>query len=640
MANDWYKNVEEAPASSSNDWYQDVPQQNKESWTYALTHAEPWEELGKQALLATVGTRDTFGKNNVLGFMSPYANKAEAEKALGKQSVKNAQTIQDYTSAGADLVEYVALETATDGFASPFLAELGVGTKFAKYAPVASRVASNAVASLGIQAGHGDASASQTGEDVLLNEVLHGGGKLVGKAIRPIASRVVKSGESYLKGEAAQDALQEEFNRGYAAFQGDSFLAMAKNELKKNPDTTVEDLFSQWSDIHPEMAKANEDGVSQIGRVKDALFGGEDVGKMSEEEIASYVNAAKAQATGDIFAARALGDSDEVKNFLDAMAGAENNRRFYELPVNPNKLEPSELEELGVGKAYRGLSNVLGFSEKALLEIPSMLRGPAVDRARNQIIDGIRTRLVREIGYLRRSIVDLKEEGKGLSGNHAILHNRKLAAFGHQLKADEKLLRNFDTASKGRKVNTESLYNFYKEAQDNLFEGAEQLHEDSQFSGLQSDVRDAFKQLNVLNDLKKSNSPSLIAAFLSTASLPAELFALPVTLSAASLKSLLDRSVIRDALKGRDLAQSFAISKSSTVKELESVRDMAEGMGVPEDALHTLDDEIEKLKSTTFSQYAKEMLSEEQEKVDKAFTKARKVATATGSVVNNRLSDK
>ena len=177
---------EEAPAQGATSpapQQQDQTNANAHFWnnpenemSYAMTHAKPWKELGKAVAGGVLGTQENADWEHPLAFISPYhnsdfnqeekANAIAANKAVGE-----------------------ALPIAAFAVASGGTSALMEGANLAR--PIVTRLVSTGLGSLAaqeaesVQNGEGLSapSASQTGSDILLNEALHGGGKLAGRLV-------------------------------------------------------------------------------------------------------------------------------------------------------------------------------------------------------------------------------------------------------------------------------------------------------------------------------------------------------------------------------------------------------------------------------------------------------------------------
>ncbi|EAV6743024.1 hypothetical protein FA821_13310 [Salmonella enterica] len=166
---------EEAPAQGATS---PAPQQeDKESMGYALTHpGEAFGALGKAVAGGVLGTRENANWEHPLAYLSPYHdsdfNQEEKSNAIAANK------------AVGDALPMAAFAVASGGTSA-----LMEGANIAR--PIVTRLVSTGLGSLAaqeaesVQNGEGltAPSAGQTTSDLVINEALHGGGKLAGKLI-------------------------------------------------------------------------------------------------------------------------------------------------------------------------------------------------------------------------------------------------------------------------------------------------------------------------------------------------------------------------------------------------------------------------------------------------------------------------
>ncbi|EHB2726796.1 hypothetical protein JXH92_003682 [Salmonella enterica subsp. enterica serovar 4,[5],12:b:-] len=171
---------EEAPAQGATS---PAPQpEDKESMGYALSHpGEAFGALGKAIAGGVLGTRENADWEHPLAYLSPYH-----ESDFNQEEKSNA--------IAANKAVGEALPMAAFAVASGGTSALMEGANIAR--PIVTRLVSTGLGSLAaqetesVQNGEGltAPSAGQTASDLVINEALHGGGKLAGKLINKARS--------------------------------------------------------------------------------------------------------------------------------------------------------------------------------------------------------------------------------------------------------------------------------------------------------------------------------------------------------------------------------------------------------------------------------------------------------------------
>ena len=291
--------IEEQPLQSLDDQLEEVKSaptinaQPKENST-GIWHniGGGFHELGKDTVLALLGTRDKADWEHPLNYLSPYKDMSE----VTPEQAHNAQVIQGVGKKAIPIAAFAAADMATGGALTPLAGELLPEV----VAPIASRVIASGVGSTAAQEtesmleGKGLVvpDAKTTALDVAGGEVIQGVGKVIkagSEAARTRISNVVNDNAHVHRNlmEAEQNVGSPTYGMNEAEAGPDAIRQSSLDQLEaaqsEIPSITPHEVLakSQGKLIKPDLSKFNREEIG-MSRTQKAISS---VGSVAEHGI-------------------------------------------------------------------------------------------------------------------------------------------------------------------------------------------------------------------------------------------------------------------------------------------------------------------------------------------------------------------
>lgn len=451
---------------------------------------------------------------------------------------------------------------------------------------------------------------------------------------RPVVSRVVKGTKAYLKGEESIAAKLQASKELYTASQGDLFEHIATHLMQKEGRGTISpnEVLDAWGEANPKMEE-----TGQIDNLRSSVFGDMADAELTPTEIQSRITTAIAEAENNFLDVSIRESESGARSAMDAMIDSEENKKPWQLSLNPLRNDRAVLKELGASPLYINTSRILGIGEKGLLGTPKLLRGRNAQDAITNSLDVATNRILDMIDGLTTHIAEVVNEGHGLTGVAKIEHDSKVKAFVEQKKQAKKMLRATKQA-KSRKVNLESLYSYYTEAQQAIFDNP-YLIKGSDTETVTQKVRDSLEE--VMNLREMSKGASLDAGDL--VGLGIELIPHALSLgstvagaaSATAMKQVLDKAFIRDMKVARDLAGEIGMVIRGMDERLEdSLKDYKDS-GASDEEIEAAYEGMKRARANVIDEIARGLMEERREPAEKAIYQAKKLGAALGSTLRS-----
>lgn len=440
-------------------------------------------------LYSIVGTKDTAGKDNVFGYLSPYSKDT-------KLTPDDIADIKGITQAGN-----MALDAAAFAVPEAAMTELLGGAIGADVVANAPKVVKAAAAttrfltpkltgSLSAQASHGDISAKQTGIDMAIlgaGDLLFGKmGSASEKQVKDAFNKLLESGgdNPELRHDTRQylaySRLQElgEHLQALRELNNSATLEDAIEEMKKEVPDTFEG--QQWEDLNDVINSSGFDN----GDASSVII---DTARNNKKEYLSK--------------ARALAKSEQERKAIRVLAEANEAYRntwlgkTRVLPMNiPDAIMPrTPTQKLSGFAAEWGGFKKLPYIESKLMEKNSL-----------NVTEEERASLIKD---LRSDNTRINKELKEDAGKNGVSINKKRNAMLRQKSLNSKIIDYLQSDMKGRAKKIEPVQIAIKEAQEEDFNTPKYENLMKRFSELQS----KYEALNLSKTEKEVNALQKVA---------------------------------------------------------------------------------------------------------------------------------
>lgn len=429
---------------------------DKSSLSYAATHpGESFGELGKDALLGLVGTRDKADWEHPLNYLSPWANK----NAVDKQDVENAETLQKAGNVGLSITAYMSGAGAAEALAGD--AELGTIPTF---------LASNTVGSVLSQAENGDVSLKNTLEDIATGGLFEGIGRGI---IKPAAKQVQKAYinlfNSNYKNPELKAAVQKYLAGSRAMELGKHMKVLQEKGL---PSTVLHGYEAMYKEV-PEMFEGE-----QYEALKDVVKKLKNTS--SPTEVIDYGKSLRDRWYNE--AQTLAKDEAELRKFSNiAVSNEMFNRGTRTLVDIPDEvLADTILQKLG-----KTLEDYLGVDLGKMQSIYTSRRA----------LNEVRPLIHAFKKLVRNDNKRINLELQALEGKTGVSERAKYNALNRQRNLNQQMLSYVDSGLKGRKVKVSDLQQAIKSVQEEQFNSANYANITQTFKG----ISDTFEAMNIHN---------------------------------------------------------------------------------------------------------------------------------------------
>lgn len=475
--------------------------------------------------------------------------------------------------------------------------------------------------------------------DYALNTGVFLGGELassaLGLAAKPITSRVQKATSAYLKDSMAIEAKREATKPLYAASQGNLFQNIAEHLMTKSGRSTIKpnEVIDAWVEANPEM---NEiilgNSVSQADRLRD-IFKGEEETELTSIELQSRITTALAEAENDFLDVSLNNREIGARAAINAMVDSQDNKKLFQLTLNPMRNNNRILKEIGAGPLYRTASKGLGIGEKGLVGIPKYLRTGNAQQSIDAALDHARNAITEMIDGLTTRIAELTNESRGITGVAKLEHDAKIKAHIEQKKHAKRMLKATESA-KNRKINIETLYNQYTEAQQAIF-GAPGVKNEIGSGFNTQDVRDSIEEVMNLREMAKGSSldaGDLIGLAVGLSPHVASLGTSLVGSTAATAgKQVMDKMFIRDLRVARDAADELEVALAFHDEQEQEWLKILNEYDAPQSLINEALAKSDERRNKIIEEGTKEYLKHRYQNTDRAINATRKLGAALGA---------
>ncbi|ELP3919290.1 hypothetical protein QUQ16_000190 [Escherichia coli] len=393
--------------------------EDKSSILYAAEHPlESFGELGKDALLGVVGTRDKADWQHPLNYLSPWASTSE----LSKDDVENAETLQKVGDVGLSMAAYMSGAGAADALLAPIAGE-------STLASVGTSLASNTSGSLLSQASDGDVSLKQTVKDALLGSALEGVGEYIlkpgAKQVKYLYDRMKPS----IENEVTTNVLTEDYLNASRSYD----LAKDYSKLKaKNPNATLLDAYQNLYEQSPELYTSGRiEGIkNNIKHYKNSVDP-----NVLKEEMLDLKN----------WKAQELKDQLKTTSSNNKLLRTAKNNQDYKgniltgkMVLDNNTVDSTPFQRLGdfLGKNF-------GYTD----ELNSMFKGKYSTNTIKKDVEKLISDLYSDIEKVKEKKINITSSGK--KGTHINSHK---TALNYQIAQNYKMIDFLDSLNKGKKI--------------------------------------------------------------------------------------------------------------------------------------------------------------------------------------------
>lgn len=467
-------------------------------------------------------------------------------------------------------------------------------------------------------------------QDYAENVAINTGGELglrtLAAPLRPVVRRVVKSAKAYEHGESQIAAKLDASKELYTASQGGLFETIANHLMQKEGRNTISpnEVLDAWAEVNPEMEE-----IGQIDNIRENVFGDEADAELTPTMIQSRITTALAEAENNFLDVSINQSESGARSAMDALIDSEDNKKFWQLSLNPLRNNREVLKELGAGPIYRNSSRILGIGEKGLLGAPKLARGANATEAITATLETAKNNILNMVDSLTTRIAETVNEGRNLTGVAKLEHDAKVQAFVEQKKQAKKMLRAVKQA-KSRKVNLENLYSYYTEAQQALFDNP-YLIKGEVTETLTQKVRDSLEEVMNLREMSKGASldaGDLVGLGLELIPHAASLgTTLAGAITATASKQILDKAFIRDLRLGREMSEEASAALRFDDKRFDTIIELMKEHGASEEEIDKATEEFLAIREGRFEDYVRYIMEERRAPLNNAIHSASKIAT-------------
>ncbi len=537
-----------------------------------------------------------------------------------------------------DVVPYL-IPSSDFGKGITVAAEEYIPTKVGKWATKkATQAMSDAIVPTIVQDDREGKEFSPT--DYALNTGVFLGGELassaLGLAAKPITSRVQKATSAYLKDIMASDAKLEATKPLYAASQGNLFENIAEHLMTKSGRSTIKpnEVIDAWIEANPEIDEITwGNSISHADRLRN-LFKGEEETELTSIELQSRITTALAEAENDFLDASLNNKEIGARAAIDAMVDSQDNKKLFQLTLNPMRNNNKILKEIGAGPLYRTASKGLGIGEKGLFGIPKYLRAGNAQQSIDAALDHARNAITEMIDGLTTRIAELTNESRGITGVAKLEHDAKIKAHIEQKKHAKKMLKATESA-KNRKINIETLYNQYTEAQQAIFGVPGVENEVGSAFGTQKSVRDSIEEVMNLREMAKGSSLDAGDMVGLAVGLSPHIASLGTSLvgsaAATAGKQVMDKMFIRDLRVARDAADELEVALAFHDEQEQEWLKILNEYDAPQSLINEALAKSDERRNKIIEEGTKEYLKHRYQNTDRAINATRKLGAALGA---------
>lgn len=403
---------------------------DKSSLSYAATHpGESFGELGKDALLGLVGTRDKADWEHPLNYLSPWANK----NAVDKEDVENAETLQKAGNVGLSIAAYMSGAGAAEALAGG--AELGTIPTF---------LASNTAGSVLSQAENGDVSLKNTLEDIGTAGLFEGGMSAIA---RPAAKQIKSAYNSLMVGARTNPELKEavqNYLAGSRVMELGKHMKVLKDEGKP---ATILDAFQEMYKEVPEMFEGEQ--YASLKNITKQLKN-----ESSPARVIEHGKSIRDRWYGE--AMNLAKDEAELRKFSHiSIANHLYNKGLSTLVDIPDEMLADTLLQK-IGKTLEGYMGV------DLGKMQSILTSRKAIKELAPVISSFKK-------MVRKDNKRINLELQALEGKTGVSERAKYNALSRQRTLNQQMLSYIDNGLKGRKVKVSDLQQAIKSVQEAQF---------------------------------------------------------------------------------------------------------------------------------------------------------------------------
>lgn len=403
---------------------------DKSSLSYAATHlGESFGELGKDALLGLVGTRDKADWEHPLNYLSPWANK----ESVAKEDVENAEALQKAGNVGLSIAAYMSGAGAAEALAGG--AELGTIPTF---------LASNTAGSVLSQAENGDMSLKNTLEDIGTAGLFEGGMSAIA---RPAAKQIKSAYNSLMAGTRTNPELKtavQNYLAGSRVMELGKHMKVLKDEGKP---ATVLDAYQQMYKEVPDMFEGEQ--YASLKNITKELKN-----ESSPTRVIEHGKSIRDRWYGE--AMSLAKDEAELRKFSHiSIANHLYNKRLSTLVDIPDEM----LADTLLQKIGKTLENYMGVD---LGKMQSILTSRKAIKELAPVITSFKK-------MVRKDNKRINLELQALEGKTGVSERSKYNALSRQRTLNQQMLSYIDNGLKGRKVKVSDLQQAIKSVQEAQF---------------------------------------------------------------------------------------------------------------------------------------------------------------------------
>lgn len=431
-------------------------------------------------LYSLVGTRDTAGKDNVFGYLSPYTK----DTKLTPDDIKDIKDITGAGNFGLDFAAFAVPEAAAGEFLGGAIGTDVVANtpKAVKAAAATTRfLAPKAIGSLAAQASHGDITGEQTGIDLA---ILSAGDLILGGMAGASESQVKDAFNKLLESGRDNPELRNN-TRLYLAYSRLQELGEHLQSLREvNNTATLDDAIEAMKQEVPDTFEGQQwEDLQDI--INNEGFDG--------DSSSIIIDTAKNNKNGYLDKARTLAKSEQERKALRVLAEANEAYRktwLGKLRILPMHI-PDEIMPRTPSQKLTGVAaDWVGF--KRLLFIESKL----MEKNALNVTEAERKALIKDLRADNRRINKEIEQDAGKQG---VSLNKKRFALNRQRKLNSDIIDYLQSDMKGRAKKLQPVQIAIKEAQEGDFNTPKYENLMKRFSDLQS----RYENLNLSKEEKE-----------------------------------------------------------------------------------------------------------------------------------------
>ncbi|EBG5613182.1 hypothetical protein FI206_02625 [Salmonella enterica subsp. enterica] len=431
-------------------------------------------------LYSLIGTRDTAGKDNIFGYLSPYTK----DTKLTPDDIKDIKDITGAGKFGLDAAAFAVPEAAAGEFLGGAIGADAVANapKAVKAAAATTRfLLPKTIGSLSAQSSHDNITAKQTGIDLAFTgiaDLIFGGiGSATEGQVKDALNKLLESG-----GDSPE---LREVTRQYLAHSRLQELGEHLQALREvNSAAILDDAIAAMKEEVPDVFEGQswED-------LKEAI----DDGGFNEDPSSVIVDSAKSNKNEYLAKARVLAKNEQERKAIRVLAEANETYRktllgkLGILPMNvSDKIMPRTFTQKfsGVFSDWAGVKH-LPFIESKLMEKNAL-----------NVTEAERKALIKDLRADNRRINKEIEQDAGKQG---VSLNKKRFALNRQRKLNSDIIDYLQSDMKGRAKKIQPVQIAIKEAQEGDFNTPKYENLMKRFSDLQS----RYENLNLSKEEKE-----------------------------------------------------------------------------------------------------------------------------------------